>query len=336
MHEAEVPGEGIADGILHTVPSATDLLINTTVGNKDTVLGHLTFLLTKKLSVVGPRWKDEEGDNSNDDRDDTFDEEEPLPSVHTSNTIHVLENTSSQETRDDVGDCVTSVPDSHSEGTLLFGVPGGSHERQTGEERSLHQADEEPDNTEANTVGHSRHADSSSTPHKHDSGEENLGVCLGHDEVTRELTDEIADVECRDTSIPDCIGHAEIFLQAGKTSVGNVNAVEVAEQSLLVINFCMAESIQNLLHEEHKGNTRHHVPIDLLEDALVQLTHLRLREISQKRKASLNLGGRNMTLRVHSILDTLGELGLFVADVIVAVVLVYGSRSHGGDATGYR
>ena len=128
------------------------------------------------------------------------------------------------------------MPDSHSEGTLLFGVPGRSHESQTGEEWSFHQTDEETNSTETSTVGHGGHADCSGAPHEHDGGEEELGVRLGHDEITGELTDEITDVEGGNAGVPDSIRHAEIFLETSETSVGDVDAIEVAAQDAWLAN----------------------------------------------------------------------------------------------------
>jgi hypothetical protein len=52
------------------------------------------------------------------------------------------------------------------------------------------------------------------------------------------LTDEITDVESRDTSVPDGVGHAEIFLKTSETSVGDVDAIEVAAKGAwLAIDF---------------------------------------------------------------------------------------------------
>lgn len=235
VHETEVPGEGIANSILDTIPGSTDLLLNTTVGNQDSVLSHLAFLLSEELGVIGPRGKNEEGNDSDEDGDDTLNEEEPLPSVHTSDTIHMLQNTSGQETRDDVGDSVTSVPNSHAERTFFLGIPRRCHESQTGEERRFHQTDKETNNTETSTVGHGGHADCSGAPHEHDGGEEDLGICPGHDKIAGELTDEITDVEGRDTGVPDSIGHAEIFLKTGETSVGDVDAIEVAAKGAWLV-----------------------------------------------------------------------------------------------------
>lgn len=319
MHEAEVPGKRITDCILNTIPSSANLLIDTTVGDEDSVLGHLTLLLSKELGVVGPRGKDKVRDDSDKDRSNALNEEEPLPSVHAGNAIHVLENTSSQETRDDVGDCVAGVPDCHPEGTLFFGVPAGCHKGQTGEERSFHQANEESNSAETGAAGHGGHADGARAPHEHDCGEEEFGVGLGHEEIAGELANEITNVECGDARVPDGIVHLEIFLETSKTSIGNIDAIKVAEG----VSSCypLLGRLFDLLHQEHESNTRHHVPINLAANSLVQLIHALLREIPEKRKSSLNLSGRNGADAGNSVLDA-GHLGLLVHGLIALNAVV--------------
>lgn len=319
MHEAETPGKGITDCIFDTIPSSTNLLIDTTVRDEDSVLGHLTLLLSKELGVVGPRGKDKVRDDSDEDRSNTLNEEEPLPSLHTSNAIHVLEDTSSQETRDDIGDSVASVPDCHPEGTLFFGVPARCHESQTGEERSFHQADEEANSAETGAAGHGGHADGARAPHEHDGGEEEFGVGLGHEEIAGELANEITDVECGDACVLHGIVHLEIFLETGKTSIGNVDAIKVAEG--VSICYPLLGRLFDLLHQEHESNSRHHVPINLAANAFVQLIHALRREIPEKRKSSLDLGGRNRADAGNSVLDA-SHLGLLVGGLIAINAVV--------------
>jgi len=73
------------------------------------------------------------------------------------------------------------------------------------------------------------------------------------------------------------------------------------------------------------------MPIDLLENTLVQRRHLRLRKISKKRESSLDFGGGDVAVGIDGVLDTFCDFGFFIADVSVADVVVNGS-SHGGDA----
>lgn len=44
-------------------------------------------------------------------------------------------------------------------------------------------------------LSHRRHADGSDTPQQHDGRQKRSWVCLGQKQVTRELANEIADVE---------------------------------------------------------------------------------------------------------------------------------------------
>lgn len=102
MHEAEEPGEGIFGCVLDSVPCAAELLSNATVGHLHAVLGHFGFFGGKPLGVVWPRRKQEEGTNGNDNRGGTLNDEEPLPRMKTKSPLHVGEDTSSQEARQDV------------------------------------------------------------------------------------------------------------------------------------------------------------------------------------------------------------------------------------------
>ena len=88
--------------------------------------------------------------------------------------------------------------------------------------------------------------------------------------------------------------------------------------------------VGDLLHEEHESDARHHMPINLLENTLVQRRHLRLREIPQKRESRLDFGGGNVAVGINGVFDTFCDLSFFIADVSVADVVVDGS-SHGGD-----
>ena len=73
------------------------------------------------------------------------------------------------------------------------------------------------------------------------------------------------------------------------------------------------------------------MPINLLENTLVQRRHLRLRKISQKRESRLNFSSGNVTVGIDGVFDTFCDLSFLIADVSVANVVVDGS-SHGGDA----
>jgi len=57
VHEAEVPGERILDGVPETVPGASDGLIDAAVGAKNAILSHLTLLFCQPAGVVRPVWK---------------------------------------------------------------------------------------------------------------------------------------------------------------------------------------------------------------------------------------------------------------------------------------
>ena len=80
---------------------------------------------------------------------------------------------------------------------------------------------------------HGRHADGGDTPCDHDDGQELARVGLSEPQVTGKLAEQIADVESTDARVPDGVTHVEIFLEAGKTSVGDVDAIEVAMLALV-------------------------------------------------------------------------------------------------------
>ena len=95
MHQAEAPRERVLSSVLHAIPSTTDLLVLTTVGNHDAVLSHFGFFCGHPLGVVRPRWKQEKAGEGNKDGRRALNDEKPLPSVKSEGTFHVLEDSSS-------------------------------------------------------------------------------------------------------------------------------------------------------------------------------------------------------------------------------------------------
>lgn len=201
------PCEGLLDCLLKSIPGTAHLLIETTVADQNAVLSHFTFLFGEELGVMRPLGQEDKGGSGNHDGNNTLNKEEPLPRMQASNAVHVLKDTSCQETRNNVRDSVASVPDSHADRTFFFGVPTRGHESQTREEGGFSKTNVEANHAKSNAVSHGRHADRSNRPHEHDGREEESGVGLGEEEVTGELTDEVADVEGRDTGVPDCVAH---------------------------------------------------------------------------------------------------------------------------------
>lgn len=110
----------------------------------------------------------------------------------------------------------------------MFGVPGARHERDHGQERALGDADQEAAQHEAPGAGHGGHGDGDGGPGQHDARQDDARRVLGDDDVARDLADDVAHVEERDTRGPLHVGHVEVFLHAGEARVGDVDAVEVA------------------------------------------------------------------------------------------------------------
>ena len=134
MKSGEHPGEGIFHGHDKTFHVATLVVLGmTTSRDLHSVLGHLRLLSGEKVGagIIWPVWKSPETDAGDENRDNTLDEEKPLPGVQVGNALHVLENASSEEARDDVRDNVTGMPDTHSERGFLLSVPRGSEKRDT-------------------------------------------------------------------------------------------------------------------------------------------------------------------------------------------------------------
>jgi hypothetical protein len=127
VHQAEIPSEGILDRVPQAVPGTTHLLIATAVGHKHTILCHLPLLFVKEARVIRPVRQREESTGGDQERDNSFNQEEPLPSVQTCDVVHVFEDSCCQETGDNVADSISSVPDGHTHGTLFFGIPCRSH-----------------------------------------------------------------------------------------------------------------------------------------------------------------------------------------------------------------
>lgn len=61
--------------------------------------------------------------------------------------------------------------------------------------------------TSTDAPGHGGHADSTGRPHQHGEGKEPSRIGLRKDHVSRKLADKIADVERRNASVPDRVGH---------------------------------------------------------------------------------------------------------------------------------
>lgn len=57
-----------------------------------------------------------------------------------------------------------------------------------------------------------RHADRADAPTNHHAGEKETWSDLGQPQISRQLTNEIADVKSRNTSAPDSVTHIEIRL----------------------------------------------------------------------------------------------------------------------------
>jgi hypothetical protein len=73
----------------------------------------------------------------------------------------------------------------------------------TWKEGSFRETDEEASSTETSTVGHGWHADCAGAPAEHDSRKKVLRVGLGQEKIARQLADEVADIEDRNTGVPD-------------------------------------------------------------------------------------------------------------------------------------
>lgn len=95
------PGERVPDGLSNTAPvGALIVFADSTGRHVSTVLSHSTLFSGEEVcaSVTRPVGKEPESKESYGNADGTLNDEEPLPSVQTSDVVHVGQDTSGQET----------------------------------------------------------------------------------------------------------------------------------------------------------------------------------------------------------------------------------------------
>ena len=151
-------------------------------------------------------------------------------------------------------------------------------QRNSREEGSFREPNEEPADGEARTAGHSRHADCTKAPRHHHRRQKPSWIRFCKPQVTWKLTNKIPNVESRDAGIPYGITHVQVFLQPGKARVGHIDTIEVATFGKLEKQ---STGRLNLLHKEHECNDWHESPIKSLDQLLVQGKHLLLAQISK-------------------------------------------------------
>lgn len=127
VHKAEVPGEGVLDGVPQAIPGASDLLLDATVGAEHTVLRHLLLFGGQEAGVVRPVGQQPESGKGDKDGDRALDDEEPLPRVKSKGVIHGGEDTRGEEAGNNVADGVAGVPNGHAQRALGLVVPGRGH-----------------------------------------------------------------------------------------------------------------------------------------------------------------------------------------------------------------
>ena len=127
--------EHVRDGVLQHGPDSADVVAliifrETTCRNSLPVLRHGGLFGCQEVGarVVGEVGDEPESAYANDDTDDAFEQEEPLPRVKAGNVVHVGQNTRREETRDGLRNGVSGVPNTHSQGRLLLRVPRRGHE----------------------------------------------------------------------------------------------------------------------------------------------------------------------------------------------------------------
>lgn len=76
-----------------------------------------------------------------------------------------------------------------------------------------------------------RHGYSTDAPADHHGREKQARSDSSQPQISWKLTDQISDIEGRDTGTPDGIAHTEIILEASKTGIGNIDTIKVAKSA---------------------------------------------------------------------------------------------------------
>jgi hypothetical protein len=212
-------------------------------------------------------WQEPKSRQSDHDRDDAFEEQKPLPRMQTSNVIHVREDGCRQQPRKYIRDNISCMPNRHPEGTLLFGIPTRCHERDDGKERAFCEANEESTEHEVPWLCGGGHTNGNGGPGEHNARHPYSWLLLGHDNVCRNLRDNIAYVEQRYSCRPLNVGHMEIFLHACEARVRNIDSVQVTTACQL--NRFIQENCGISLHQQHQSNDEQKFPVQFLQHRLV-------------------------------------------------------------------
>jgi hypothetical protein len=85
-------------------------------------------------------------------------------------------------------------------------------QRDTGEERSLSQADEEATHCESSSTGHCWHADRADTPGHHHGWQKPSWVGFGKPQISWKLANQITHIKRRYASVPDSVVHVQVLL----------------------------------------------------------------------------------------------------------------------------
>jgi hypothetical protein len=175
------------------------------------------------------------------------------------------------------------MPDRHPEGTLFFGIPTRCHECDNGKKRTFCEANEESTEHEVPWFCGSGHTDCNGGPGKHNARHPYSRLLLGHDNVRRNLRNNVAYIEQRDASRPFYVGHVEIFLHACEARVRNVDSIQVTIACQLT-RF-QQENCDISLHQQHQRNDEEKFPVQFFQHRLVQLVQLIFRLPAQQRVA---------------------------------------------------
>lgn len=132
----------------------------------------------------------EEGNDGNDESEETLKDEDPLPPMQTSKTVHLNDTASKKTTKGSSGGC-SREEDGHSQTAFVAAVPHSDVEGHTGEETTLSQTESSTSSEQAMVVLNNTEESGSDTPENHDEWNPECGASSLHHHVGRNLSQDV-------------------------------------------------------------------------------------------------------------------------------------------------
>jgi hypothetical protein len=160
--------------------------------------------------------KDEDANDSNTNRDDSLNDEQPLPAVHAVFVVEGSEGRSKNQTCKCYSIDVASVQDRHPRSYFFARVEQQWDIENSRIEGHFDEAEEESDDNETRVVLDKRCKDSHGSPYNHAAGHVDRGPDFSRrqDHVGGDLCEDVSYVQDTDAYVVLTSMHLQVFLQA--------------------------------------------------------------------------------------------------------------------------